>query len=74
MLLQVCDGRRYAAYVDGVLQAEAEIAFRPQGAGRTSVGVRMNRVDWFNGAIRECRFTRAALQPAQFTRPAGLAG
>ncbi len=71
---QVCDGRRYAAYVDGVLQAEAEIAFRPQGPGRTSVGVRMNRVDWFNGAIRECRFTPAALSPAQFTRPAGLAG
>lgn len=71
---QVCDGRRYAAYVDGVLQVEAEIAFRPQGPGRTSVGVRMNRVDWFNGAIRECRFTPMALAPAQFTRPAGLAG
>lgn len=71
---QVCDGRRYAAYVDGVLQAEAEIAFRPQGPGRTSVGVRMNRVDWFNGAIRECRFTPAALPPGQFTRPSGLVG
>lgn len=71
---QVCDGRRYACFVDGVLQAEAQIAFAPQGPGRSSVGVRMNRVDWFNGAIRECRFTPAALTPAQFRRPAGLAG
>lgn len=71
---QVCDGRTYACFVDGVLQAEAQIAFRPQGPGRTSVGVRMNRVDWFQGALREARFTPRALSPAQFRRPAGLAG
>jgi hypothetical protein len=71
---QVCDGRTYACFVDGALQAQAEIAFRPQGAGRTSVGVRLNRVDWFQGAIREARFTPAALTPAQFSRPAGLLG
>lgn len=71
---QVCDGRTYACFVDGVLQAEAQVAFRPQGSGRTSVGVRMNRVDWFQGAVREARFTRRALTPAEFRRPAGLVG
>lgn len=71
---QVCDGRTYACFVDGVLQAQAQVAFRPQGPGRTSVGVRMNRVDWFKGAVREARFTRRALTPAEFKRPAGLVG
>lgn len=71
---QVCDGRTYACFVDGVLQAQAGIAFRPQGPGRTSVGVRMNRVDWFHGALREARFTPAALTPAEFRRPKGLVG
>lgn len=65
---QVCDGRRYASYVDGALQAQGEIAFRPQGPGRTSIGVRMNRVDWFRGAIRELRFTPRALTPDRFSR------
>ncbi|WP_374470407.1 LamG domain-containing protein [Phenylobacterium sp.] len=63
---QVCDGRRYASFVDGVLQAEAAVAFTPQGPGRTSAGVRMNRIDWFRGAIAEARFTRRALSPAEF--------
>lgn len=71
---QVCDGRTYACFVDGALQAQAEIAFTAQGPGRTSVGVRMNRVDWFQGALREARFTPAALTPAQFRRPEGLLG
>lgn len=70
---QVCDGRSYACFVDGVLQAQAQIAFTAQGPGRTSVGVRMNRVDWFQGALREARFSPRALRPAEFRRPAGLA-
>lgn len=71
---QVCDGRTYACFVDGVLQAQAQVAFTAQGPGRTSVGVRMNRVDWFNGAIREARFTPEALPPSAFRLPRGLAG
>jgi hypothetical protein len=63
---QTYDGRTYRSYVNGALQGEKEIAFQPQGAGRASVGVRINRVDWFKGAVREARFTFRALQPAQF--------
>ncbi|MCR5877256.1 LamG domain-containing protein [Phenylobacterium sp. J367] len=64
---QVCDGRRYATFVNGELEAEAEVAFTPQGPGRSSVGVRMDHVDWFKGAIAVARFTPRALTPAQFT-------
>lgn len=66
---QTYDGTTYRSFVDGVLQGEAPLAFTPQGPGRTSVGVRMNRVSWFNGAIREARFTPRGLTPDQFTRP-----
>ncbi len=41
---QVYDGRMYRSYVNGELQGEAEVAFKPQGRGRASVGVRMNKL------------------------------
>lgn len=66
---QTYDGKTYRSYVDGQLQAEVGIAFKPQGAGRASVGTRMNRVSYFNGAVREARFTHACLQPVGFSRP-----
>lgn len=65
---QTFDGTTYRAFVNGELQGEAVVAFRPQGPGRASVGCRMNRVNYFNGAIAEARFTRRALDPARFTR------
>ena len=64
----VYDGRTYRNHVDGIPQGEAEIALEPQGAGRTSVGTRINRVNYFKGAVKEARFTRRALAPAEFLR------
>ncbi|MDB5457630.1 MAG: LamG protein [Caulobacter sp.] len=70
---QTYDGKTYRSYVNGALQGEADIAFTPQGPGRASVGVRMNRVNYFKGAIRQARFTAQALTPDQFLRlPEGL--
>jgi len=66
---QTFDGTTYRAFVNGVLQAEAKIAFKPQGPGRSSVGTRINRVNHFNGAVREARFTPRALTSDQFTSP-----
>jgi hypothetical protein len=60
------DGRTFRHYVDGVLEGEAEIALKPQGTGKTSVGVRITHVDYFKGAVREARFSREALKPAEF--------
>ncbi len=65
---QTFDGKTYRAYVDGILQGEAEIAFQPQGKGQSSAGTRINRRNYFHGAIRLARFTRRALAPAQFMR------
>ena len=64
----VYDGREFRNYVNGVQESAAEIHFDPQGPGRTSVGVRMNLVNYFKGAIRVARFTRRALSPAEFLK------
>lgn len=70
---QTFDGKTYRSYVDGVLQAEAETAFKPQGKGHASVGVRINRVNYFHGAILKARFSKIALPPERFEPlPAGL--
>ena len=69
----VYDGREFRNYVDGVLEGRAEIALKPQGAGRTSVGVRINRVNYFKGAVHSARFTRRALVVSELMKaPAGL--
>jgi hypothetical protein len=54
--------------VNGIEEGAAEIRFAPQKAGRTSIGVRINLVDYFKGAIHAARFTRRALSPAEFLR------
>jgi hypothetical protein len=64
----VYDGREFRNYVNGVQEGAAEIHLAPQGPGRTSVGVRMNLVNYFKGAIHLSRFTRRALSPSEFLR------
>lgn len=65
----VYDGREFRHYVDGVLQGAATVKLAPQAAGRTSIGVRINKVDYFKGAIRTARMSRRALAPAEFLKP-----
>jgi hypothetical protein len=65
---QVYDGHAYRNYVNGILENEAEVAFTPNGAGETSVGVRFNHRDYFKGAVAKARFTRGALTPAEFLK------
>ena len=62
----VYDGRTFKNYVNGIEEGAAEIRLAPQKAGRTSIGVRINLVDYFKGAIHIARFTRRALPPAEF--------
>jgi hypothetical protein len=62
------DGRRMASFVNGKAELEGEIAVAPMAAGRTSLGVRLNRISWFKGAIREVRFHAAALAPDRLQR------
>lgn len=64
----VYDGKEFRSYVNGVLDGSREIQFAPQGAGRTVVGMRVNRVYYFKGAVRMARFTDHALPPSEFLK------
>lgn len=69
------DGAVFRSYVDGVLQSEAPLAYRPQGKGHSSLGVRINKVNYFHGAVLNVRFTPRALAPGEFAPlPEGLNG
>jgi hypothetical protein len=56
------------SFVDGRLELSGRVAFPPMGAGRSAVGVRLNRVSWFKGDLAEFRFTPAALSEAELER------
>lgn len=68
-IAQVYDGKEYRSYVNGELQTAAPLQLEPQGEGRTSAGVRINRVDYFSGAFRKARFTKRALDVREFLDP-----
>ncbi|MGH9659593.1 MAG: c-type cytochrome [Bryobacteraceae bacterium] len=69
----VYDGREFRSYVDGVREESASpLQFAPQGPGQSSVGVRINKVFYFKGAVRLARFTGRALEPSEFLRPPDL--
>src|SRR5947209_3415489 len=65
----VYDGSEFKSYIDGVPDGSGQVHFIPQGPGRTSVGVRMNKVYYFKGAVHMARFTRRALSPSEFLKP-----
>lgn len=62
----VYDGREFRNYVDGEMEGRAELTLTPQGTGHSSVGVRINRRDYFKGAVRLARMTPRALSPGEF--------
>jgi hypothetical protein len=62
------DGK-LTSYVNGVRELQGSVAFPAMGEGKTSVGVRQNRVYWFKGAIREVRIHPGVVSPAHLQRP-----
>lgn len=62
----VYDGKEMRHYVDGRLEMAGPLTISPLGDGLTSIGVRMNRVYWFKGAVSKARFTPRALTPKEF--------
>ena len=64
----VYDGKVMAHFVDGKKEREGQIQFGPMAAGRTSLGVRLNQVYWFKGAIAEVRFHSRALPATELQR------
>jgi len=64
----VYDGTEFRSYINGVQDGAARVRLEPQEAGRTSIGVRMNKVYYFKGALHMARFTRRALSPNEFLK------
>ena len=65
-LALTCDGQQEVNYVNGIEEARGSINFVPLAGGQTSIGVRLNRVCWFRGAIGRIRFTAGVLDPDEF--------
>jgi hypothetical protein len=64
----VYDGTRFSNYVNGAQDGSVEAELSPQGPGRTSIGVRINQLFYFKGAVHSARFTRRALSPGEFLK------
>jgi hypothetical protein len=65
----VYDGRTMRHFVNGELQLEGQVDFPKTTSGRTSLGVRQNRIHWFKGCIAEVRITAMALDPGVLSKP-----
>ena len=65
----VMDSKEMRHYVNGELELATPIDFTPQKKGKTSLGVRQNKVSWYRGAIRELRITPRALNADDFLKP-----
>lgn len=64
----VYDGKNMSAYVNGVKETEGIYNFPGVTNAQMSIGVRLNRVNWFKGRISEIRFHHAPLTPDQLQR------
>lgn len=57
------DGKKMTSFVNGKKELEDEFNFSAMTKGNISLGVRLNKVDWFKGQIKEIRFHSEVLQP-----------
>lgn len=64
----VYDGKMLHNYVGDELQGEGELNLPPERPGRSSVGTRIDMRDYYKGAMYEARFTRKALDVADFLK------
>jgi hypothetical protein len=67
----VYNGKEFSNYVDGTREGAAEVHLAPHQPGHASVGVRINKVFYFKGAVHMARFTRRALAPTEFLKLRG---
>lgn len=65
----VVDGKTMRHYVNGIEELATDVRFTPLTAGQASIGVRFNKVHWFQGAIRQIRVTPAVLKLDEFLKP-----
>ncbi|MFL1012550.1 LamG-like jellyroll fold domain-containing protein [Flavisericum labens] len=53
-------------YVNGSKELEGHVNYQEVSSGHTSLGVRLNQVSWFKGAIHSVKVTHDALPPEEF--------
>ena len=53
-------------YVNGIFELSGNVQYSKMTSGQTSIGVRLNQVSWFKGAIRSLRITHEALDSEAF--------
>ena len=70
----VVDGKTMRHFVNGKEELKADLAYGPLGKGQTSLGVRINKVFWYKGAIRQIKITPRALAPDEFVPLAAAEG
>jgi hypothetical protein len=63
------DGTTMTHYVDSVRELEGALSFRAMSPGKMSLGVRLNKVSWFQGCMREIRYTPRALAAPELQKP-----
>ena len=64
----VWDGKVMKNYVGDELQGEGPLVMGPEGPGRSSIGMRLNRVYPFKGAVLMSRTVPRALPPSEFLK------
>ena len=67
----VYDGTTMTHFVDGRRELSAAAEFVPLASGRTAIGMRLNRVSYFQGRIRQIRITPEALPAGRLLVAAG---
>jgi hypothetical protein len=64
----VYDGKKIYSYVNAQKELEGMMDFPPMTKGNLSLGVRLNKVNWFKGQIREIRFHPSKLEAEMLQR------
>ncbi|HEV2135344.1 MAG TPA: LamG-like jellyroll fold domain-containing protein [Terracidiphilus sp.] len=64
----VYDGKELRNYVDRQLQGEGSLDLKPQLPGRSSVGMRINHIYFFKGAVLMARMTPRTLPSGEFLK------
>jgi len=64
----VNDNGKLTTFINGKKELESQIDFVPLQSGTTSIGVRLNELSWFKGAIYKIRISPEALDPANFLK------
>lgn len=54
-------------FVNGQFEMEGSLPFHPLAGGAMAIGMRMNEIHWFRGAIHSIRVTPGVLTPNEFT-------